>query len=42
VLASGGGMGGYTGGVARKRTLLAIETGDDARDFYRARGTTRR
>jgi methylated-DNA-[protein]-cysteine S-methyltransferase len=42
VLASGGGMGGYTGGIARKRTLLAIETGDDARDFYPERGTRRR
>jgi methylated-DNA-[protein]-cysteine S-methyltransferase len=27
VLASGGGLGGYTGGVERKRTLLAIEGG---------------
>jgi methylated-DNA-[protein]-cysteine S-methyltransferase len=25
VLASGGGLGGYTGGVARKQTLLALE-----------------
>jgi methylated-DNA-[protein]-cysteine S-methyltransferase len=25
VLHSGGGLGGYTGGLARKRTLLAIE-----------------
>ena len=28
VLASGGGLGGYTGGVERKRTLLEIEAGD--------------
>jgi methylated-DNA-[protein]-cysteine S-methyltransferase len=27
VVHSGGGLGGYTGGVARKRTLLAIESG---------------
>jgi O6-methylguanine-DNA--protein-cysteine methyltransferase len=27
VLASGGGLGGYTGGVERKRRLLAIEGG---------------
>ncbi|HTU94396.1 MAG TPA: methylated-DNA--[protein]-cysteine S-methyltransferase [Solirubrobacteraceae bacterium] len=27
VLHSGGGLGGYTGGLARKRTLLAIERG---------------
>jgi methylated-DNA-[protein]-cysteine S-methyltransferase len=27
VLHTGGGLGGYTGGVERKRTLLAIETG---------------
>jgi methylated-DNA-[protein]-cysteine S-methyltransferase len=27
VLASGGGLGGYTGGVERKRTLLGIEAG---------------
>jgi methylated-DNA-[protein]-cysteine S-methyltransferase len=27
VLHSGGGLGGYTGGVDRKRTLLAIESG---------------
>ena len=27
VLHSGGGLGGYTGGVDRKRTLLAIEQG---------------
>ncbi len=27
VLRSGGGLGGYTGGLDRKRTLLAIETG---------------
>jgi methylated-DNA-[protein]-cysteine S-methyltransferase len=26
VLASGGGLGGYTGGVSRKQTLLAVET----------------
>jgi methylated-DNA-[protein]-cysteine S-methyltransferase len=25
VLATGGGLGGYTGGVARKRALLALE-----------------
>jgi O6-methylguanine-DNA--protein-cysteine methyltransferase len=25
VLASGGGLGGYTGGLERKRLLLAIE-----------------
>jgi methylated-DNA-[protein]-cysteine S-methyltransferase len=31
VLASGGGLGGYTGGVERKRTLLAIEAGDAPR-----------
>lgn len=28
VLASGGGLGGYTGGLERKRTLLAIERGE--------------
>jgi methylated-DNA-[protein]-cysteine S-methyltransferase len=28
VIASGGGLGGYTGGVERKRRLLAIERGD--------------
>jgi methylated-DNA-[protein]-cysteine S-methyltransferase len=27
VLASGGGLGGYTGGLERKRTLLEIEGG---------------
>ena len=27
VLSSGGGLGGYTGGTERKRTLLAIESG---------------
>jgi methylated-DNA-[protein]-cysteine S-methyltransferase len=27
VLHTGGGLGGYTGGIERKRTLLAIETG---------------
>jgi methylated-DNA-[protein]-cysteine S-methyltransferase len=27
ILHSGGGLGGYTGGLERKRTLLAIETG---------------
>jgi O6-methylguanine-DNA--protein-cysteine methyltransferase len=27
VLASGGGLGGYTGGLERKRLLLAIEGG---------------
>lgn len=27
ILHSGGGLGGYTGGVERKRTLLAIESG---------------
>jgi O6-methylguanine-DNA--protein-cysteine methyltransferase len=27
VLASGGGLGGYTGGLDRKRKLLAIEGG---------------
>ena len=27
VLHSGGGLGGYTGGLERKRTLLAIERG---------------
>ena len=30
VVHSGGGLGGYTGGVARKRTLLAIESGRPA------------
>jgi methylated-DNA-[protein]-cysteine S-methyltransferase len=30
VLHAGGGLGGYTGGVERKRTLLAIERGDAA------------
>jgi methylated-DNA-[protein]-cysteine S-methyltransferase len=30
VLHSGGGLGGYTGGVQRKRRLLAIERGEDA------------
>jgi methylated-DNA-[protein]-cysteine S-methyltransferase len=29
VLHSGGGLGGYTGGVERKRTLLAIERGEE-------------
>jgi methylated-DNA-[protein]-cysteine S-methyltransferase len=28
VVQAGGGLGGYTGGVARKRTLLAIEGGE--------------
>jgi methylated-DNA-[protein]-cysteine S-methyltransferase len=31
VVHSGGGLGGYTGGVARKRTLLAIESGQRVR-----------
>ncbi len=31
VLRSGGGLGGYTGGLDRKRTLLAIEQGDRLR-----------
>ena len=31
VLHAGGGIGGYTGGLERKRTLLAIEAGDPAR-----------
>ena len=30
VLHTGGGLGGYTGGVERKRTLLAIERGQSA------------
>ena len=30
VVHAGGGMGGYTGGLARKRTLLAIESGTPA------------
>jgi methylated-DNA-[protein]-cysteine S-methyltransferase len=30
VLHSGGGLGGYTGGVDRKRTLLAIESGQSS------------
>jgi methylated-DNA-[protein]-cysteine S-methyltransferase len=29
VLHSGGGLGGYTGGLERKRTLLAIERGEE-------------
>jgi methylated-DNA-[protein]-cysteine S-methyltransferase len=29
VIATGGGMGGYTGGVDRKRALLALERGED-------------
>jgi methylated-DNA-[protein]-cysteine S-methyltransferase len=32
VLHSGGGLGGYTGGVARKQLLLAIERGQSALD----------
>jgi methylated-DNA-[protein]-cysteine S-methyltransferase len=36
VLATGGGLGGYTGGVERKRTLLAIESGGEF--TFRARG----
>jgi methylated-DNA-[protein]-cysteine S-methyltransferase len=31
VVHAGGGLGGYTGGVARKRTLLAIEGGEPVR-----------
>jgi methylated-DNA-[protein]-cysteine S-methyltransferase len=31
VVHAGGGLGGYTGGVARKRTLLEIETGQPVR-----------
>jgi methylated-DNA-[protein]-cysteine S-methyltransferase len=31
VVHSGGGLGGYTGGLARKRTLLAIESGQPVR-----------
>jgi O6-methylguanine-DNA--protein-cysteine methyltransferase len=31
VLASGGGLGGYTGGMERKRTLLEIEAGEAPR-----------
>ena len=31
VLAAGGGLGGYTGGLERKRTLLGIEAGDGPR-----------
>jgi methylated-DNA-[protein]-cysteine S-methyltransferase len=31
VLASGGGLGGYTGGVQRKRALLAVEEADERR-----------
>jgi methylated-DNA-[protein]-cysteine S-methyltransferase len=42
VLASGGGLGGYTGGVERKRTLLAIEAGDAVREFSPAPGSSRR
>ena len=30
VLHSGGGLGGYTGGLDRKRTLLAIESGQSS------------
>lgn len=30
VVHSGGGLGGYTGGLARKRTLLAIENGQQS------------
>ncbi len=37
VLASGGGLGGYTGGLDRKRTLLAVEGGMLALDPPRAR-----
>ncbi len=33
VLHSTGGLGGYTGGLARKRTLLAIESGQSVIDF---------
>jgi methylated-DNA-[protein]-cysteine S-methyltransferase len=29
VLLAGGGLGGYTGGLERKRRLLAVEHGDD-------------
>ncbi|HWF73677.1 MAG TPA: methylated-DNA--[protein]-cysteine S-methyltransferase, partial [Solirubrobacteraceae bacterium] len=29
VLHSGGGLGGYTGGLERKRTLLAVERGEE-------------
>jgi methylated-DNA-[protein]-cysteine S-methyltransferase len=32
VLHAGGGLGGYTGGVDRKRHLLAVESGADAGD----------
>jgi O6-methylguanine-DNA--protein-cysteine methyltransferase len=30
VLHSGGGLGGYTGGIDRKRALLAIESGQSS------------
>jgi methylated-DNA-[protein]-cysteine S-methyltransferase len=32
VLHAGGGLGGYTGGVDRKRLLLAVENGEPAGD----------
>jgi methylated-DNA-[protein]-cysteine S-methyltransferase len=33
ILHSGGGLGGYTGGLERKRLLLAVESGQDALSY---------